>query len=241
MPNGGILSFATAEIQLDDAVSFSSTSDLKPGRYLEISVSDTGTGMPKEILEHIFEPFFTTKEVGKGTGLGLAAVYGTVANHGGGINVQSQPGIGTEFTLYLPLIAAGIKEQQSFAEECGTGSGGILLVDDEDVLRAVGGELLASLGYTVFLAENGDRALEQFVAHRREISLVILDVIMPRMGGKETFQHLRELDPDVKVLFCSGFHCEGTAKELAELGANGFIQKPYTLQEMSRLVTAILE
>jgi PAS domain S-box-containing protein len=239
MSKGGMISFATAVIQLDGAVCFSSSLNLNPGRYLKITVSDTGTGMPKEILERIFEPFFTTKEVGKGTGLGLAAVYGTLASHGGGISVQSQPGNGTEFTLYLPLIDAGTKEPALY-EECGSGSGGILLVDDEDALRTVGGELLANLGYRVFLAENGDQALEQFAANRNDISLVILDVIMPSMGGKETFQRLRQLDPDVKVLFCSGFHCDGTAKELVELGACGFIQKPYTLQQMSRIVVSIL-
>jgi len=240
MPRGGTLTYATAEKIMDEAACRSLDISLVPGRYLEISVSDTGVGMTKEIMDHIFEPFFTTKVVGKGTGLGLAAVYGTVRSHQGELSVQSNPGVGSVFRLYLPLIAED-SVPAVFNGETVTGSGGILLVDDEEILRDVGRDLLEELGYTVFLAENGEQALEVFSLFRSEISLVILDMIMPKMGGKETFQRLREQDPSVKVLFCSGFNREGTGDELVGMGAGGFIQKPYNRSELSQAVARVLK
>ncbi len=239
MPEGGTLTYSTAERMLDEMSCRSMGFSIKPGRYLELAVSDTGVGMTSDILEHVFEPFFTTKEAGKGTGLGLASVYGTVKSHGGEIIVQSQPGLGSVFKLFLPLISAGSREQAS-EDVIVRGSGGILLVDDEEMLRSVGCELLEDLGYTVFLAENGEHALEVYAANRDEISLVILDMIMPRMGGKEAYLRLREQKPDLKVLFCSGFSREGTKDELLEMGAGGFIQKPYNRSELSRAVAGIL-
>jgi CheY-like chemotaxis protein len=212
---------------------------LAPGRYLEISVSDTGVGMTKSVMEHIFEPFFTTKAVGKGTGLGLATVYGAVKNHGGEINVQSQPGLGSVFKIFLPL-SVDESGSQTPEDEAVTGSGGILLVDDEEMLREVGRELLEDLGYTVYLAEDGEHALDVFAAHRSEISLVILDMIMPKMGGFKVFQRLREQNPELKVLFCSGFSREETGDELVGLDASSFIQKPYNRTELSRAVAEAL-
>ena len=235
MPDGGRLTYATVRKTLDDASCRALGLALDPGQYLEISVSDTGVGMPPEVREHIFEPFFTTKGVGKGTGLGLAAVYGTVACHHGGISVQSEPGVGSVFKLYLPLAEddAGCAANDN---EPITGTGGILLVDDEEILRDIGRELLEGLGYTVFLAEDGVRALEVYGARRSEISLVLLDMIMPNMGGRETYLRLRELNPDINVVFCSGFNSEGTGDELLALGARGFVQKPYNRYELSRAV-----
>jgi len=235
MPQGGTLTIATSEIML------SGTADSFPavGSYLQITVSDTGVGMTPQVMEHIFEPFFSTKETGKGTGLGLAAVYGTVRNLGGRITVQSEPGLGTNFTLYLPLVA-GATDSQVVTVEAVAGRGGILLVDDEEILREVGRDILEDLGYTVYLAENGVEALEVFEGHRDKISLVILDMIMPKMGGKEACEHLLQRDSGLKVLFCSGFHCEGTEDELLELGASGFIQKPYSRNELSRAVAEAL-
>lgn len=235
MPQGGTLTYATDRKTLDDTSCRVLGLSLKPGQYLEISVSDTGVGMTKEVKEHIFEPFFTTKVVGKGTGLGLAAVYGTVLCHHGEIAVQSEPDIGSIFKIYLPLAE---EYNSPVVGECEVvaGKGGILLVDDEEILREVGRDLLEELGYTVFLAEDGFRALEVYFAHRREISLVILDMIMPKMGGRETFLQMRELEPDVNVLFCSGFNSEGTGDELLKLGARGFVQKPYNRYVLSRAV-----
>ncbi len=235
MPQGGTLTYETAEKRLDDASCRSLNISLEPGHYLEIAVSDTGEGMSAEVIEHIFEPFFTTKGVGKGTGLGLSAVYGTVKNHGGEITVLSRPGLGSVFKIYLPLVADETSTQ-AHSEDVVFGSGAILLVDDEEILRTVGCDLLEGLGYTVYLAENGDHALEVFDAHRSDIVLIILDMIMPKKGGVETFLLLREQDPEVAVLFCSGFSQEGTGDELAGLEECRFIQKPYNRGELSRVV-----
>ncbi|MBV5340624.1 MAG: response regulator, partial [Deltaproteobacteria bacterium] len=239
MPQGGTLTYATAVRVMDEAACRSLGVSLVSGRYLEIAVSDTGSGMTKAVIEHIFEPFFTTKGVGKGTGLGLAAVYGTVRNHHGEICVQSEPGAGSVFKIYLPLMEGEILPQRSNTAVI-SGKGGVLLVDDEEMLRDVGRDLLEDLGYTVYLAENGVQALEVFAAHRGEISLVMLDMNMPNMGGKETFLRLREQVPDLKVLFCSGFSREGTGDELVWMGASGFIQKPYNRGELSRAVAEVL-
>lgn len=240
MPQGGTLTFTTAERMMDEAACRSMGFSIAPGHYLEITVADTGVGMSKAIQEHIFEPFFTTKAVGKGTGLGLAAVYGTVRSHHGELYVQSEPGIGSVFKMYLPLIEEGINIPVDTGDTV-AGNGGILLVDDEEILRDVGRDLLEDLGYTVYLAENGAQALVEFTAHRAEISLVMLDMIMPKMGGKEAFLLLREQAPDLKVLFCSGFSREGTGDELVRLGACGFIHKPYNRSELSRAVAEALE
>jgi len=239
MPQGGTLTYATAEKVLDEYACRSTGISLAPGRYVEITVTDTGVGMTQPVMEHIFEPFFTTKGVGKGTGLGLAAVYGAVKNHGGEISVRSQQGQGSVFTILLPLIADE-SSKQVLKDEAVYGSGGILLVDDEKMLRTVGCDLLEDLGYTVYLAEDGEQALEVFAAHRKEISLVMLDMIMPKMGGMETFLRLRDQSPGIKVLFCSGFSREGTGCELVGLGGNGFIQKPYNRSELSRVVADVL-
>ncbi len=239
MPQGGTLTYSTALKTLDTDACRSMGIDLPPGHYLQIAVTDTGAGMTTAVLEHIFEPFFTTKGIGKGTGLGLAAVYGTVKNHGGDIWVQSQAGTGSVFKIFLPLIADDTNKQ-TLKEEIVTGSGGILLVDDEEMLRTVGRDLLEELGYTVYLAENGQEALEVFAAHRDKLSLVMLDMIMPKMGGTETFLHLREQAPELKVLFCSGFSHDDTGDELIGLGARGFIHKPYNRSALSRAVAEAL-
>ena len=240
MQNGGSLTFATTVKMMDEFACRTMSLTLEPGRYVEISVTDTGTGMAKEVLEHIFEPFFSTKATGHGTGLGLATVYGTVQSHKGEVYVQSEPGIGSAFKIYLPLIETETDVVGSSAEAV-VGSGGIMLVDDEEILRNVGRDLLEDLGYTVYLAEDGADALAVFAQHRKEISLVILDIIMPKMGGKEAFLQFREQAPELKVLFCSGFSSEGTSDELLKLGACGFIHKPYNRSELSRAVAEAIE
>lgn len=237
MPDGGIIKFATANVELNSSHCKSSTFSITPGPYIEISVSDTGTGMTEETIRQAFEPFFTTKEVGKGTGLGLAAVYGTVTDHLGCVNIYSELGTGTLFKLYLPLCGEQ-KNEDVTHEELIHGSCGILLVDDEEILREVGQAQLESLGYQVYLAEHGEQALEVYALESENISLVILDMLMPIMGGKETLIKLMGSDPDVRVLISSGFHQEGTLKELEALGAKGFLQKPYIRQE---LCTAVAE
>ena len=235
MPEGGVITFTTASVELDSSYCESSVFNITPGPYIEIAVSDAGTGITKENIQHVFEPFFTTKEVGKGTGLGLAAVYGTITDHLGSINIYSEPGIGTVFKIYLPLSG----DKKTIAPSAGElirGSGGVLLVDDEEILRDVGKSLLKELGYRVYLAEDGEQALEVYARHKKEISLVILDMLMPRMGGKETLVRLMDEFPDIRVLISSGFHQERTVAELVKLGARGFLQKPYIKQELGKAV-----
>ena len=235
MPNGGIITYATAIVFLDATQSMSIGSHIKPGNYIEISVSDTGTGIEKGIIEHIFEPFFTTKGIGQGTGLGLAAVYGTVKEHHGSIKVYSEPGTGTVFKLYLPLVYEQ-RDPKLPEENLLRGSGGILLVDDEQLIREMGQALLEDLGYQVFVAVDGAQALEVYERERERISLVILDVIMPVMGGKETLQRLTAAYPGINVLISSGFHQDESNDAFMKQGARGFIQKPYRAQELYKAV-----
>ncbi len=240
MLNGGSLTFATKVKMMDEFACRTMSLTLSPGRYVEISVTDTGTGMPTEVLDHIFEPFFSTKAIGNGTGLGLATVYGTVQSHKGELYVQSEPGVGSVFKIFLPVIESEIGDI-ACSSEAVSGSGVILLVDDEEILRNVGRDMLEDLGYTIYLAEDGADALAVYALHRNEISLVILDVIMPKMGGKETFLQLRQQAPELKVLFCSGFSSEGTSEELLKLGAFGFLHKPYNRSGLSRAVAEAME
>lgn len=235
MPDGGVITFTTANIELDSSYCRTSAFTILPGSYVEIAVSDNGTGMSDEIVKRVFEPFFTTKGVGKGTGLGLAAVYGTVTDHHGCISIFSEPGTGTVFKIYLPLSGDN-KMRETCSEETIYGSEGILLVDDEEVLREVGKSLLESLGYRVYLAEDGQQALETYALEKENISLVILDLLMPKMGGKETLQRLMESYPGISVLILSGFSQEGTVNDLNKLGAKGFLRKPYLCQELSKAV-----
>jgi CheY-like chemotaxis protein len=227
MPEGGVITFATNNVELDSGDCELHVLPVDPGQFLEISVSDNGMGMSEDVVERIFEPFFTTKGVGKGTGLGLAAVYSTVREHHGSINVSSECGAGTIFRLYLPL-SDGKKNVNTFSAEVTQGDGGILLVDDEALIRDMGRELLQNAGYRVFLAEDGEQALEVYAREKEKISLVILDMVMPRMGGKETLECLLESYPDVRVLIASGYHQESTVETLIDLGAKDFIQKPYS-------------
>ena len=236
MPEGGVITFSTTSVELDSEYCESSAFTITPGPYIEIAVSDTGVGIQKEIIPRVFEPFFTTKEVGKGTGLGLAAVYGTITDHHGCISIYSEPGIGTVFKLYLPLSGMA-KTAIACTEKLIHGSGGILLVDDEEILRDVGKIILEDLGYRVYLAEDGVQALDVYAREMNDISLVILDMLMPRMGGKETLVRLMESYPAIRVLISSGFHQEGTVDELIKLGAKGFLKKPYLSYELCKAVT----
>jgi CheY-like chemotaxis protein len=235
MPHGGTLTYTTALVALDAAACQSLQIPLNPGSYLQIAVSDTGIGIPREVIGRIFEPFFTTKEHGKGTGLGLAAVYGTIRDHKGSISVCSNPAGGTVFNLYLPISTHTGSAVEKINDAI-RGSGDILLIDDEEILRSTGRDLLEELGYSVYLAEDGVRGVELYEQHRDSIVLVILDMVMPRLNGKETFLRLHELNPNVRVLFCSGFHREGTESELTQLGAKGFLHKPYNLLGLSSTV-----
>jgi PAS domain S-box-containing protein len=241
MPEGGQLTIETQNVVLDEEYCQSHLGP-NPGEYVLLSVTDTGQGMDKETVEHIFEPFFTTKQLGQGTGLGLAMVYGIVENHGGHINCYSEPGRGTTFKIYLPAITSALEfEEQSAKPRPRGGSETILLVDDEDSIRELGARVLGTAGYTVLTATNGVEALDLYEKKRDSISLVILDVIMPKMGGKQCLEELLKIDPHAKVLIASGFAVDVSTKEALSAGARGFVPKPYDLQQVLRTVRDTLD
>ena len=240
MPHGGELFLKGENVTVEDT--FAKLHDLALGRYVKLSVTDTGTGMDEETIGRIFEPFFTTKEMAHGSGLGLASAYGIIKNHGGIITVDSEVGRGTTFDIYLPATEEEIAGIPESPKEERKGTGTILLVDDEeDNLTGVRRTLEKSLGYEVLVAEGGAEALEAYSKSGKEINLVILDLIMPGMGGGETFDKLRELNPNVKVLLASGFGLEGEAAEVMERGCDGFIQKPFDPEELSEQIHKVLD
>jgi len=236
MPEGGTLTFVTANLILDETFCNTHPYSLEPGPFIEIDVIDTGEGISRDLMPRIFEPFFTTKPVGKGTGLGLSAVYGTVKEHRGGINVYSEPGMGTVFKIYLPVDLLGQDSIRPLDELIIPGHGCILVVDDESIIRNMASELLMTLGYDVLLAEDGEAAVEIYRREQSRISLVLLDMVMPKISGRETFFRMRAIDPDARILFSSGFTREGGVGELLALGAAGFVQKPYRLSVLSKAI-----
>jgi len=239
MPNGGELVIGTTNIVLDSAYCNNSPFEIEEGNYIQIEVQDTGCGIPSENLLKIFEPFFTTSEPGSGTGLGLAAVYGTVQDHLGAISVRSQVGIGTSFRISLPCNAGNSNFQQNEASTV-TGSGQIMLVDDEELIRSVGKLMLEEMGYSVLLAENGRIAVEIFKEKFAEIDLVIMDMIMPEMNGREAFTIMREIHKNCKVIISSGFSKSKDIEALMKEGLSGFIQKPYRNSELSLLLAKVM-
>jgi signal transduction histidine kinase/CheY-like chemotaxis protein len=236
----GTITYTTEVVELDAETCRLQAHPMEPGPYLEIGVADTGTGMSPEVLEHIFEPFYTTKEVGKGTGLGLAAVYGTVRGHDGSINVYSDPGRGTQFRLFFPLTSDEQAGDAPSRADLVHGTGTILLVDDEPIIRNLGSNMLKSFGYEVILAADGEEALETWDARRGEIDLVILDLVMPGKNGEEVLREIRGRDPDATVLITSGFQFERNASDLRRAGAAGFLPKPFIATSLSRAIAAAL-
>ena len=239
MPGGGDLSIETLDVEVDEA--FVRPYRIEAGPYVCISVSDTGTGMDRATQQRIFEPFFTTKELGRGTGLGLASAYGIVKNHGGFIEVESAPGKGAAFHIYLPATDKVIPDEIESIENLEMGTETILLVDDEQMIIEIGQEMLKALGYNVIPAMSGLEAIDMYQENGKAIDLVMLDMIMPEMSGGETFDRLKELDPDVKVLLCSGYSLSGQAAEILDRGCDGFIQKPFKLRDISIKLRDILE
>ena len=211
------------------------------GMYVQLSVTDTGTGMPPEVQERIFDPFFTTKKMGRGTGLGLASAYGIVKSHKGYIEVESTIGQGTTFFIYLPASDRQPQEIREENQRVTSGSGTLLLVDDEQNVLTVTAQMLNRSGYTVIEAKSGREAIERYSRSKDDIDLVILDMVMPEMGGGDVFDRLKELNPGVKVLLASGYSLEGQAREIMKRGCDGFIQKPFSLSELIDRVKSILE
>ena len=239
MPGGGDLYVHTENIIIDE--NYIKPFMIKPGKYIKTSVTDTGVGMNKETQQRIFDPFFTTKEMGRGTGLGLASVYGIVKNHDGFINVYSEQGEGTTFNFYLPTSKGEILDDKELAEDILKGSETVLLVDDEDMIIDVGKPILEQMGYNVLTATGGKEALDIYEKNKQEIGIVVLDMIMPGMGGGDTYDRLKELNPDIKVLLSSGYSINGQATKILERGCDGFIQKPFNVMGLSRKIRGVLD
>jgi len=238
MPEGGELTFATRVAELSPEHIEASRMDVTPGRYVALEVRDSGLGMDPETQAHLFEPFFTTKEVGKGSGLGLAAVYGTVQNHRGAVEVSSEPGRGTTFTLYLPLVEVearprGSEEAQAVEAHCR-----ILVVDDERVVRDVLRRLLEKAGHQVVVANGASEALEIYRRSWHHLDLVIMDVMMPDMDGREALAAMRELNPNLRAVLSSGYSVDGETV-LATEGVR-LLQKPYALEDVTRVIAEVL-
>jgi PAS domain S-box-containing protein len=241
MPGGGDLYLGTANVILEE--SHYKQNSGKNGHYVKISVTDTGVGMDEKTRERIFEPFFTTKEMGRGTGLGLASVYGIIKNHNGFINVYSEKGQGSTFNIYLPVSTQKeiIEQKTENNEEIPRGTETILIVDDESLIINVGRELLKTLGYKILTAQNGTDALNAYKQSQENINLVILDMVMPEMSGGEIFDKLRNINPDVKVLLSSGYSLNGQASKIINRGCVGFIQKPFTIRDIAGQLRKIFD
>ena len=238
MPDGGQLYINTENAILDE--NFVKAYDVRPGKYIEIKITDTGIGMNEETAKRVFDPFFTTKEKGRGTGLGLASAYGIINNHDGIITAESTRGKGTTFKIYLPVSDKTVFEEGQEEQKVAKGSETILLVDDEEMIVDVGAKLLKKMGYQVLTAHRGPEALERYKQNKEKVAIVILDLIMPEMSGGEVYDKLKEINPDVKVLLCSGYSLKGQAAEILKRGCNGFIHKPFKANELSNKIREIL-
>jgi two-component system cell cycle sensor histidine kinase/response regulator CckA len=239
MPTGGELCLETKNVALDER--YAALHDMPPGNYVRVSVTDTGTGMDEKTRKRIFDPFFTTKEMGRGTGLGLAMAYGIMKGHRGFIQVYSEPGHGTTFTLYLPASGKRPLEEKPAVPDVRRGSGTILFVDDEPGVLAVSKEILESLGYTVYGMASGQEAIAFYEEKREDISLIILDMIMPGLSGGETFDRIRELNPTARIILSSGYSLNDQAQQIMDKGCHGFIQKPFDIPGISRKIREVLE
>jgi len=241
MPNGGSMTLETANVELDEAYARGHV-QVKPGPYVMIAVTDTGCGMDALTQAHIFEPFFTTKEAGKGTGLGLATVYGIVKQHGGNIWVYSEPGQGTAVKIYLPRVemtAAKAEPHRAAPREL-RGSETILVVEDEQAVRSLMVRMLRSMGYWVLEASRADEAMMVCLRHKGPVHLLLTDVVMPQKNGRDLLDHLKPLRPDIKVLFTSGYTEEALHRKVLERDA-AFLQKPFTEEGLARKVRDVLD
>ncbi|MBL7180086.1 MAG: response regulator [Desulfobacterales bacterium] len=239
MPDGGELYLQTENVTLDEA--YANQHGLEPGGYVKISVTDTGAGMDEATSKNIFEPLFSARASDLGIGLGLAPAHDIVKNHGGIITVYSEKGKGTTFSVYLPVSEKVFIKEEEFAEELSKGSETVLLVDDEQMIIDVGSQLLEKLGYKVYSAESGKAALKIYKENKDDIDIVILDVIMPGMNGGETYDRLKALNVDVKVLLSSGYGVNRQINEILARGCNEFIQKPFNMKQLSRKIRKILD
>jgi len=239
MPGGGDLFIETENTKLGR--SFVRPYGIKPGKYVKLSLTDTGVGMDEKSQQRIFDPFFTTKEMGRGSGLGLASAYGIIGNHGGIIDVHSRKGEGATFSIYLPASKNRAIREKGFPEEILKGTETILLVDDEEMIIEAGKEMLEEIGYTVLVSRSGIETVDIYKASGKEIHLVILDIIIPEMGGREIYDRLAQLNPEIKVLLSSGYSLDERATEILERGCGDFIQKPFDIKELSHKIRGLLD
>lgn len=241
MPDGGTLTIESQSVRLNGNAT-QLNPDASPGSFVLVKIADTGCGMSPDILDRIFDPFFTTKDVGKGTGLGLATVQGIVRSYGGFINVYSEPGKGTVFSVYLPAVSEAneTSDSQSSAS-CESGGGQtILVVDDEAFILQMTSFALESNGYSVLTARDGQAAISTFVQHGPEISAVVLDMMMPGMDGLQTLDQLRQINPKVVVIACSGLRTTQRETEVLKHGATSFLAKPYTEEQLFQALSNAL-
>jgi len=239
MPDGGDLYLGTQNLTLD--AFYTKRHLVSAGSYVKISVTDTGTGMDQATQRRIFEPFFTTKEMGHGTGLGLATAYSIVKNHGGIITVYSELGKGTTFNIYFPASQKQITSENIVSSEIIRSTGCVFLIDDEDMILTVGKDMLNALGYEVCTASGGEEALALYAAERDRIDLVILDMIMPSVSGGDTYDLLKGVNPNVRVILSSGYSLNAQAAKIIARGCNGFIQKPFNIRELSQKIREVLD
>jgi CheY-like chemotaxis protein len=240
MPGGGKLTLRTGNVEVSES-DIPRFVDVPPGAWVALSMSDTGTGMSEEVKAHLFEPFFTTKE--KGTGLGLATVYGIVRQSGGHIRVDSEPGRGTTFEIFLPRLAGAMESQEeaSVPAENPGGRETILVVEDEDMVRELVFQILRRNGYTVLEASNGEEAIEVARRHRKPIHLMVTDMVMPRMGGHELAERLVPLRPEMKVIFMSGYTDKAALHHKVLNREVTFLQKPFGPSILAAKVREVLE
>jgi CheY-like chemotaxis protein len=239
MPTGGKITVETKNVDLDEAAS-ASLFEVRPGQYVLLAVTDTGCGMDEATRARLFEPFFTTKEQGKGTGLGLATVYGIVKQAGGYIKVYSERGHGTTFKIYLPAVGEDQQEEKPDLVTPG-GTETVLLVEDEEAVRALTCLLLRRGGDNVLTAANGTEALEVAFRHAGPIDLLVTDVVMPGMSGRQVAEALRLWHPDLRVLFVSGYTDDAVVRHGVLESETAFLQKPYTVTDLARKVRAVLD
>lgn len=240
MPQGGRLTIETRNIVIS-ANQLNPGSDLIPGNYIEMSITDTGTGMGKDTMDHIFEPFFTTKDLGKGTGLGLATVFGIIKQSDAYIDVKSQLGKGTTFRILFPAVREAAKKSSPLSRLAKSGNERVLLVEDEDSVRKIVRMALENYGYTVLEASNGKEALSLFRKHSYKINLLITDVVMPEMSGRELVEILRESTSDIKVLYMSGYTDDAIVRHGIVDSTDAFIQKPFSPLKLARTVRNVMD
>ncbi|MDJ0810662.1 MAG: response regulator [Desulfobacterales bacterium] len=242
MPRGGVLKITTANVTLSEDDALRRSSQLLPGRYVAITVTDNGCGMDRQTLQKIFDPFFTTKPKGRGTGLGLATAYAIIKNHGGHISAQSREGHGSRFSILLPAKNGKVHPRNPLKpKSLVRGSEQILMIDDEGAVLQICRDNLKRLGYVVVTAESGEEGIQLYEERPYRFDLVILDMIMPGLSGADTYRRLKAINPDVKVLLATGYSEDGQAREILNEGCKGFIQKPFKLEQLSAIIRDLLD